>query len=138
MLRFLLPLKYLVVIHEHANIAWLSNVMQQSEVRPLLLSSAIVIGLVLGFPLEIVGKMASMAFLLLFGVITIGHLRIRQQTGTSAVILWCGVLINLSLFAFLFIDGITTEPSGVIVLVAALLGTFLFQLLYHFMQLKKN
>lgn len=127
-----------IVIHEHANLVWLSKVMEQSQVRPLLLSSAIVISLVVGFPLEMVGKMASMAFLLLFGVITIGHLRIRQQTGTSAVILWCGVLINLSLFAFLFIDGITTEPSGVIVLVAALLATFLFQLLYHFMQMKKN
>jgi amino acid transporter len=127
-----------IVIHEHANLVWLSKTMEQSQVRPLLLSSAIVISLVVGFPLEMVGKMASMAFLLLFGVITIGHLRIRQQTGTSAVILWCGVLINLSLFTFLFIDGITTEPSGVIVLVLALLGTFLFQLLYHFMPVKKN
>jgi len=127
-----------IVIHEHANLVWLSKVMEQSQVRPLLLSSAIVITLVIGFPLEMVGKMASMAFLLLFGVITIGHLRIRQLTGTSAVILWCGVLINLSLFTFLFIDGITTEPSGVIVLVLALLGTFLFQLLYHFMQVKKD
>jgi amino acid transporter len=127
-----------IVIHEHANLVWLSKVMERSQVRPLLLSSAIVIALVIGFPLEMVGKMASMAFLLLFGVITIGHLRIRQQTGTSAVILWCGILINLSLFTFLFIDGITTEPSGVIVLVLALLGTFLFQLLYHFMQVKKD
>lgn len=127
-----------IVIHEHANIAWLSRVMQQSKARPLLLSSAIVIGLVLCFPLEIVGKMASMAFLLLFGVITFGHLRIRKQTGTSAVILWCGVLINLSLFVFLFINGVTTEPSGVIVLVLTLFGTFVFQTLYHFMEVKKN
>ena len=127
-----------VVIHEHANVAWLSKIMQQSEVRPLLLSSAIVISLVLGFPLEIVGKMASMAFLLLFGVITFGHLRIREKTGTNAVILWCGILINLSLFTFLFIDGVTTEPSGVIVLVLALLGTLLLQVLYHFSQVKKN
>ena len=112
--------------------------MQQSEVRPLLLSSAIVISLVLGFPLEIVGKMASMAFLLLFSVITFGHLRIRQKTGTNAVILWCGILINLSLFTFLFIDGVTTEPSGVIVLVLALLGTLLLQVLYHFSQVKKH
>ena len=127
-----------IVVHEHANIVWLSKAMQQSQVRPLLLSSAIVIALVLGFPLEIVGKMASMAFLLLFGVITFGHLRIREQTGTSAVILWCGVLINLSLFVFLFINGITTEPSGVIVLVLALFGTFVLQVLYHSTQEKKN
>jgi len=78
------------------------------------------------------------AFLLLFGVITFGHLRIRKQTGTSAVILWCGVLINLSLFVFLFINGVTTEPSGVIVLVLTLFGTFVFQTLYHFMEVKKN
>jgi hypothetical protein len=121
-----------VVVHAHPKTQWLSKAIGESQVRPLLISAVIVIGLVLAFPLEIVGKMASMAFLILFAVITFGHLRIRHQTGTQAWVLWCGIIINASLFIFLFINGLNTNPSGNIALVIALLATFLVQVKYHF------
>ena len=121
-----------VVVHAHPKTQWLSKVIGEGQFRPLLISAVIVIGLVLAFPLEIVGKMASMAFLILFAVITFGHLRIRQQTGTQAWILWCGVIINVSLFLFLFINGLNTNPSGNIALMIGLLATFLVQVKYHF------
>ena len=87
--------------------------------------------LVLGFPLEIVGKMASMAFLLLFGVITYGHIRIHGQTGANVLVLWCGVVINLALFVFLLLDGIEADPIAVAFLAIALLATCLVQLIYQ-------
>lgn len=121
-----------VVVDAHPKSQWLGKLIGESQIRPLLISAIIVIGLVLVFPLEIVGKMASMAFLILFAVITFGHLRIRQQTGTHAWILWCGVIINVSLFMFLFIDGIKSNPSGNIALMIGLLATFGLQLSYHF------
>lgn len=120
-----------VVVTEHANASWLTRTLGQRQVRRLLVSAAIVIVLVLGFPLEIVGKMASMAFLLLFGVITYGHIRIHRQTGANVFVLWCGVIINLMLFVFLVINGIQSNPAGVIVLAIALLATCLIQLKYH-------
>ena len=123
-----------LVVNEHPKMQCLTYAIGQSQVRPLLISAAIVIGLVLGFPLEIVGKMASMAFLLLFGVITYGHIRIRHQTGANVVVLWCGVIVNFILFIFLLVSGIQSEPAGVIVLALALLGTFLLQLKYHFIK----
>jgi amino acid transporter len=122
-----------VVVSEHSNALWLTNILGQSQVKRLLISSAIVIILVLGFPLEIVGKMASMAFLLLFGVMTYGHIRIRKQTAANVVVLWCGVAINLTLFTFLLIDGIQSDPLAVIVLIVALLATCLIQFRYQLM-----
>jgi amino acid transporter len=120
-----------VVVTEHANASWLTRTLGQRQVRRLLVSAAIVIVLVLGFPLEIVGKMASMAFLLLFGVITFGHIRIHRQTGANVFVLWCGVIINLMLFVFLVINGIQSNPAGVIVLAIVLLATCLIQFKYH-------
>ena len=120
-----------VVVTEHANAAWLTRALGQGQMGRLLVSAAIVIVLVLGFPLEIVGKMASMAFLLLFGVITYGHIRICGQTGSNAIVLWFGLVINLALFIFLVLNGIQSNPAGVIVLVIALAATGLIQYRYQ-------
>ncbi|MEA9604036.1 MULTISPECIES: APC family permease [unclassified Polynucleobacter] len=120
-----------VVVTEHANAAWLTRALGRGQMRRLLVSAAIVIVLVLGFPLEIVGKMASMAFLLLFGVITYGHIRICGQTGANAIVLWFGLVINLALFIFLVLNGIQSNPAGVIVLVIALAATGLIQYRYQ-------
>ena len=121
-----------VVVTEHANTVWLTRVFGQGQIRRLLVSASIVIVLVLGFPLEIVGKMASMAFLLLFGVITYGHIRIHRQTDANILILWLGVLINVALFIFLVINCIESNPASVIVLFITFLATFLIQLGYEF------
>jgi len=120
-----------VVVSEHSKAIRLTKVLGRSQVRRLLFSAVIVIALVLGFPLEIVGKMASMAFLLLFGVITYGHIRIHKQTGTNVWVLWCGVVINLALFIFLVLDGISADPTAVGFLAIALLVTGLIQLVYQ-------
>jgi L-asparagine transporter-like permease len=121
-----------VVVSEHSNMQWLSQTLGHSQTKQLLISSLIVIALVLGFPLEIVGKMASMAFLLLFSVISYGHILIRHQTGANAYLLWCGVVINLILFISLLINEIKSAPAGAIVLVTALVATLLMQLKYQF------
>lgn len=121
-----------VVVNAHPKAQWIEKAIGNGQTRPLLISAVIVIALVLTFPLEIVGKMASMAFLILFAVITFGHLRIRQQTGAPAWILWCGIAINLSLFIFLFVDGLKTNPAGNIALIIGLLATFGLQLAYRF------
>jgi hypothetical protein len=75
--------------------------------------------------------MASMAFLLLFGVITYGHIRICGQTGANAIVLWFGLVINLALFIFLVLNGIQSNPAGVIVLVIALAATGWIQYRYQ-------
>lgn len=54
------------------------------------------------FPLSAVGEMASLAFLLVYASVNIGHLRVYKQTGAKRSLLWIAVILNLILFAFLF------------------------------------
>lgn len=119
------------VVNQHPEATTLSRIVGTGSVRPLLISSGIVISLVLGFPLVAVGKMASMAFLLIFGVISFGHLRIRSQTGAAAGLLWAGIFINSVLFLSLFINAVKTAPASAITLVVALVGTFLLESFYR-------
>jgi len=95
-----------------------------TEFRALTVSAFLVIALVLAFPLDVVGKMASLAFLLVYAAITYGHIRVRKQTGAKLWPLWAAIIINLSLFTTLFINVIETAPNSAIALVIALIGSF--------------
>lgn len=96
----------------------------KNQLHALTISSVGVIVLALIFPLSEVGQMASLAFLLVYAAITYGHIRIHQQTGAKPKILWCAIVINLSLFTALFISTIQSSPSSAIALVIALLASF--------------
>jgi len=96
----------------------------KTEMRALAASAFIVIILVIAFPLNVVGKMASLAFLLVYAAVTYGHIRVRKQTGAKLWPLWAAIAINLSLFITLFINVIETAPGSAIALVSALIGSF--------------
>ena len=72
-----------------------------------------------------------MAFLLFFSATMLGHLRIRRQTGARAWVLWLGALVNLSLFTFLWVDGLRFAPQTIVFLLIVLGGTLLAQTCYH-------
>ena len=101
----------------------LGNSVLKTQVRALSASSIGVIMFALLFPLAEVGQMASLAFLLVYAVITFGHLRVHQQTGADPRILWCAIAINAALFIALFINTVKTAPASAIALVAALIGS---------------
>lgn len=102
----------------------LSESVLKTELRALTVSSLLVIALVLAFPLDVVGKMASLAFLLVYAAITFGHIRVRKQTGAKLWPLWAAIIINLSLFATLLLNVIESAPGSAIALGCALIGSF--------------
>ena len=53
------------------------------------------------FPLAAVGQMASLAFLLIYASVSVGHLRVRAQTGAKAWLLVLAIVLNIGLFALL-------------------------------------
>lgn len=99
----------------------------KNKLRALTISSIGVIVLAIAFPLNEVGQMASLAFLLVYAAITYGHIQIYQKTGANRKILWCAIVINLTLFTALFINTIKTSPSSTIALVVALIASFLIE-----------
>jgi amino acid transporter len=98
-----------------------------TELRALTISAILVVALVLAFPLDVVGKMASLAFLLVYAAITFGHIRVRKQTGAKLWPLWAAILINLGLFTTLFLNVIETAPNSAIALMIALVGSFVVE-----------
>lgn len=101
----------------------LGNSVLKTQVRALSVSSIGVIVFALLFPLAEVGQMASLAFLLVYAVITFGHLRVHQQTGADPRILWCAIAINAALFIALFINTVKTAPASAIALVVVLISS---------------
>ncbi|QWE09276.1 APC family permease [Polynucleobacter ibericus] len=95
-----------------------------TEFRALTISALLVIALALAFPLDVVGKMASLAFLLVYAAITFGHIRVRKQTGAKLWPLWMAIIINLSLFTTLLLNVIESAPGSAIALGLALVGSF--------------
>jgi amino acid transporter len=102
----------------------LSESVLKTQLRALTISAFLVIALVMAFPLDVVGKMASLAFLLVYAAITYGHIRVRKQTGAKLWPLWAAIVINLSLFTALFINVIESAPNSAIALAIALVGSF--------------
>ena len=105
-----------------------SNILGKSvltnNVRALTISSVGVIILALIFPLNEVGQMASLSFLLVYAAITYGHIRIHKKTGANPKYLWCAIAINVILFTALFMNILKTATSSAIALVIALIGSF--------------
>lgn len=95
----------------------------------LFITSLIVCIFVVIFPLSAVGEMASLAFLLVYAMVNLGHLRIAGQTGAERWILICSVVLNLALFALLFIQTILNhETLTWISVIALLIISFLVEL----------
>lgn len=101
----------------------------------LFITSLIVCIFVVIFPLSAVGEMASLTFLLVYAMVNLGHLRIAGQTGAKRWILICSVVLNLALFALLFIQTILNhETLTWISVIALLIISFLVELAWR----KKN
>lgn len=97
----------------------------------LFITSLIVCIFVVIFPLSAVGEMASLAFLLVYAMVNLGHLRIAGQTGAKRWILICSVVLNLALFIQTILNHETLTWISVI---ALLIISFLVELAWR----KKN
>lgn len=87
---------------------------------------------VIFFPLASVGQMASLAFLIVYGAVSLGHLRVRTETGANPILLMAAVLLNLALFALLVYYSITSSPASTwITLIVVLVGSFIVEFGYR-------
>jgi amino acid transporter len=98
----------------------------------LLIAAAITAVFVLFFPLAAVGQMASLAFLIVYGTVSLGHLRLYRETGAKPWLLVLAVALNLALFALLLGYTIDTGPASTwITLLAVLALSFVFEVVYR-------
>ena len=77
-----------------------------------LIGAGLTILFVAFFPLSAVGQMASLAFLLIYASVSIGHLRVYKQTGAKPWLLWLAIIFNFALFALLMGYTISQKQTG--------------------------
>lgn len=97
----------------------------------ILVGAALTILFVLFFPLSDVGQMASLAFLLIYAAVSMGHLRVRKQTGAKAWLLWTAIILNMALFVLLIGYTISTKQTGTwVTLLCVIAASFLVEVIY--------
>jgi amino acid transporter len=98
----------------------------------LFVAAGITAAFVLFFPLNAVGQMASLAFLIVYGMVSVGHLRVYRDTGAKRWLLIVAVVLNLALFVLLLGYTIHTGPASTwLTLIAVLVGSFAFEIVYR-------
>jgi hypothetical protein len=74
-----------------------------------------------GFSLTAIASIGSAVALLVFMLVTIGHLRARHETGANVVMLWFGILTTGLAFAAFAVTTLIHEPASIVTLAAILL-----------------
>jgi len=76
--------------------------------------------------------MASLAFLIVYGAVSAGHLRVYRDTGAKPWLLVLAVVLNVALFVLLLGYTIHTGPASTwITLLAVLAFSFVFEIVYR-------
>ena len=98
----------------------------------LLVAATLTALFVVFFPLAAVGSMASLAFLIVYGTVSAGHLRVYRDTGANPRLLILAVILNAALFALLLGYTIHTGPASTwVTLLAVLALSFVFEIVYR-------
>lgn len=98
----------------------------------ILVGAAITIGFVAFFPLSDVGQMASLAFLLIYASVSLGHLRVVKLTGAKPWLLWMAIILNLGLFGLLIGHSIAKKEYGTwITLIVVFIVSFAAEEIYR-------
>ena len=104
----------------------------------LLLTALFIIVLVWAFDLSAIASLGSAVALLIFLIISIGHFRIRKETGASAWILAIGILtVVITLLGF-FATTIETSPASLVAFVVLALIAVVVDTIWRSMRGKRE
>jgi hypothetical protein len=97
----------------------------------LLLTAALVLVVMLGFDLSGIAMMGSAAFLLIYAAVNAGHLKVLEQTGANALIVWLSLLTCLAMFAVLCAYIYQEQPRALAALVVIAAAAFIAEWAYR-------
>ena len=97
----------------------------------LLLTAALVVVVMLIFDLSGIAMMGSAAFLLIYAAVNAGHLRVRDQTGASAIVIWLSLLTCLAMFAILCVYTYQEQPRAIAALILIAAASFAAEWAYR-------
>ena len=97
----------------------------------LLLTAALVVVVMLIFDLSGIAMMGSAAFLLIYAAVNAGHLKVRDQTGASAIVVWLSLLTCLAMFAILCVYTYQEQPRAIAALILIAAASFAAEWAYR-------
>jgi amino acid transporter len=97
----------------------------------LLLTAAAVIVLTLLFDLSGIAMMGSAAFLLVYGAVNAGHLRLLKATDANAAIVWLSVLTCAAMFCILAVYTWKEQPAAIAALILLAVASFIAEWVYR-------
>ena len=80
----------------------------------LLITAVIAAVLALGFDLSAIASIGSAIALLVFGLVTVGHLRLRAETGANVWILAAAILTTAAVLVTFIVTTLVNEPKTMI------------------------
>ncbi|HZN29924.1 MAG TPA: APC family permease [Xanthobacteraceae bacterium] len=104
--------------------AGLSRTEWKQATGGLLLTAGVVIVVMLGFDLAGIAMMGSAAFLLVYAAVNAAHLRVLDQTGANAVIVWLSLITCLAMFAVLAVYTWQQQPLAIAALIVFAAASF--------------
>ena len=90
----------------------------------LLLTAGLVVVVMLIFDLSGIAMMGSAAFLLIYAAVNAGHLKVLNQTGANAIIVWLSLLTCLAMFAVLCVYTYQEQPRAIAALILIAAASF--------------
>jgi amino acid transporter len=111
--------------------AGLSRTEWKQATGGLILTAALVVLVTLSFDLSGIAMMGSAAFLLIYAAVNAGHLRVLQQTGANAAIVWLSLLTCLAMFAVLCVYVWQEQPLAIAALVVFAAASFAAEWAYR-------
>ncbi len=97
----------------------------------LLLTAGLVVVVMLIFDLSGIAMMGSAAFLLIYAAVNAGHLRVLDQTGANAIIVWLSLLTCLAMFAVLCVYTYQEQPRAIAALIVIAAASFAAEWAYR-------
>src|ERR1700730_14076870 len=90
----------------------------------LLLRGGLVVVVMLIFDLSGIAMMGSAAFLLIYAAVNAGHLKVLNQTGANAIVVWLSLLTCLAMFAVLCVYTYQEQPRAIAALILIAAASF--------------
>lgn len=111
--------------------AGLSRTTWKSATGGLLLTAGLVVLIILCFDLSGIAMMGSAAFLLVYATVNAGHLRVLEQTGANAIIVWLSLITCLAMFAVLSVYTYNQQPTALLALAVIAVASFAAESAYR-------
>ena len=88
----------------------------------LVVTAAVAVVLAVGFDLSAIASIGSAIALLVFGLISVGHLRVRRETGANPVLLIAAIAVVVLVLAAFVTTTLIYEPATMITLGVIVVG----------------